>query len=183
MAVQMKVFFDMFDAQHRSFTFEFFATPPASWGAGVNLPTLAHIQAVYNAICDPAMTAFSTARLRKYGVQVFDTDLTGFNVGQGSIAVPNYLQFRSGVDSFGEPDPFGDLQGIENKIPCTNQDVLVFTSNNRNAVSTIGSLWTALRTALVNIGFTDVAGNTYTAGLIAQDATFFDGKRAPFRPR
>lgn len=185
MALHAVVFFDMFDDQHRTNTFEFFVPPPADFGAGVDLPTLAHIVAVANAIVASDMSGFSAARIRNFGVKVYDDDPggAGINTGTGDVPIKSYIDFASGVGSTGKVDPFGDAIGIHNKIPSGNQGVISFLNKDRNQISVVGANWDALRTALHNIGFTDVNNATYTTEMIAMEASYFLGKAEPMRPR
>jgi hypothetical protein len=182
MALLCEVFVDLFDDQHRTQTLSFFVPPPASLGTGVDLPTQAHILNFINALVGP--TNLSQARVLQYGVRVIQTDVTGVATpGDGSIALTNAFKARSGVGLVGRADPFGDLEGIEMRIPAANQSTSIFNPADRNAVNTSSSIWRAVATALQTLGYQDSHGTALTGGAVLEVATFFDGKRAPMRPR
>jgi hypothetical protein len=186
MALLCEAFFEFYDNQHRTHTFSVYITPPASMGAGVDLVTQAKLVAIANAIIDPTgagVGSFSDAQLLKYGQRIIQTDLTGINIGIGSSPIKSFTAFRSGIGTVGKVDPFGDEIGIEVKIPGTNQEDIIFSNQDRNAVSTVGDNWTALRTALVAAGFQDENGTVLTSSQIAQEAQYFLGKAGLMRPR
>ena len=182
MAVKCEVFIDFFDDQHRTATLSFFATPPASLGAGVDLPTQAHMINIIEAII--GSTGVSQAKVRRYGCLVYQDDMTTITTqGSGAIAVTNAFKTRSGIGLVGNVDPFGDLEGIELRIPAADESEVLFAPDNRNSIDTNGSNWRAIATALVAFGWQDVTGHIFTAPETIQTATFFDGKRSPMRPR
>jgi hypothetical protein len=183
MALKLLVFLDFNDQQHRRVTLEFYATPPASLGPAVDLPTQAQILAVANAMVKSDMTGISDGFINSYGVKVIQDDITGITAnGNGGVALTNAFKTRSGINTVGRIDPFGNPEGIELRIPGANQKGVIFSPTDRNVVSMTGN-WDTLRAALLAIGYQDAGGTVFISGQILQQGTFFDGKRSPMRPR
>jgi hypothetical protein len=182
MAIVAQVFIDFYDDQHRRATLEFYCTPPASLGAGVDLPTEAHIINLIEAII--GSTGVAEGKVIEYGVKVSQVDMSGITTqGSGAISMTQAFKTRSGVGLVGRVDPFGDQEGIELRIPAADISEVIFDPANRNAINTSGANWRAIATALVALGFQDSGGTVLTGGAVLEVATFFDGKRAPMRPR
>lgn len=184
MTIRCIAYFDLMDLQKRKETVEYFVTSPGAFGAGINVPTAAQLKAVVNALINTGLTGFSTCFCVRYGVRLEEDDLTGVNVGTGAISIPIAFRVLNGVGVVGKTDPItGIAEGISFRIPGANESVITFDPRNRNAVSTSNALWTALRTALVAIGYEDKSAVALTSPQIAESADLFNGKRSPTRPR
>lgn len=182
MGILCQVFIDFYDDQHRKATLEFYVTPPASLGAGVDLPTQAHIINLIEAII--GSTGIAQGKVISYGAKVIQDDMTTLTTqGSGAISMTQAFKTRSGVGLVGRVDPFGDQEGIELRIPGADISEVIFDPSNRNAVNTSASNWRAVASALVALGFQDSGGTVLTGGAVLETCTFFDGKRAPVRPR
>jgi hypothetical protein len=161
-----------------------FEVPALSFAAAQDLPTVAQIDAIINAQYANSGTGgkMSSSIVYGYEVRVVE-DSPAAAGGDGAVSTAIALKTRSGIGVTGNTDPFGNLEGEEIRIPGFNKAAAVFDPVNPNSVSTATSMWAALRTALVAVGWVSKGAHTYSSGEMMESAVQFNGKRAPKRSR
>jgi hypothetical protein len=170
------------DAQGVSETIPVLVTP-ADFGAAVDLPTAAHIEALSAALFGSAGTnGPSTQIVTGYEVAVIENAPTNIGNRNGVVATPIALKTRQGVGISGNVGLLGP-EGIELRIPGYDKSIAPLTINDRNAVTMSAAVFTAIRTALVNLGYQDPAGLVWTSSQILESGVIFNGRRAPVKPR
>lgn len=172
------------DAQNTKQTLSFRVTD-ADFGAGVNLPTNAQIEAlITDLFAAPATGTPSTSVVTGYSVEVenmfaYDAVLGG----DGTVATAIAAKTRSGIGVTGRVGPLGP-EGEEFKIPGMNKDALRFMPNAPDVINMTGAPWTAIRTVLVALGYRSmIDGTAFTTSTALETGVGFNGKRAPQRIR
>ncbi len=179
MSVKTKVHIFTSDNEQYTEDMSFFVTPSA-FGAGVDLPTVAQIEAVISAVF-AASAKPSTSMVTSYSVEVIET-LDANLGGNGAVATSIAAKTRNGIGLAGPVDRLGELTGIELRVPGLNKSAVSFDMTNPSSIIVVGSPWAAVRTALQAIGMRAPDGTDISASTI-ESATAFNGKRAPKRAR
>jgi hypothetical protein len=168
------------DAQGVKGTLSFYVAPLA-FAAAQTLPLQANIEALVSAIFGAANP--STSIVYAYSVEVLNKlDLGTELGGPGDSATVIAAKGRSGIGLVGNPGPSG-LEGEEFKIPGLNKGAVTFLTTAPNVISTVGTTWDDIRTALVALGYRFPGATAYTSGEILEAATAFNGRRAAPRSR
>lgn len=157
------------DAQGRKATLTF-RIKAAALGA-TTLPTAAKIEAVIDAIF--GADVISDAIVTGYDVRVNQDSVPGAPGGAGGSSISTAARVRN------EP-PDNWLFAV----PGIAENNVVFDPTNRNSISTVGAIWTAIRDALTDAEITiknPETGVDLADTSVATTATLYDGKRSPMR--
>lgn len=140
------------------------------------LPAAAKIDAVIDAIFAAEDTP-SNAKCTGYAIRVEQT-VPASGGGDGTSAITSAIRTRN------------DVTGVPGNwlmtIGAMNKSAVAFDTNNRNAISTVGAMWDAIRAALADaaIAVGDPDATSYVATAEADlfgSASGFDGRRSPPR--
>lgn len=171
------------DAQGVKETLSFHVAPLA-FAAAQAVPTQAHIEALIGALAAPPAGGLpSSNSVYAYSVEIENQLDFGSELGgDGSAATVIAAKARSGIGLTGRLGPNG-YEGEEFKIPGLVKANVTFLSSAPNVISTTGTTWDAIRTALHDLGYQFEGGSAYTTAQMLEAATAFNGKRAPQRSK
>lgn len=156
-----------------------FGIVTAAFGAAVNLPTAAHIEALINSIFGvPSALVPSDSIVTSYSVEVMEDAPTGAPGGEGGAAVNIAARVRSNL---------GTVDEWEVLIPGVQKNQLTFGVSDTNSINTVTSPWPGIRTAadaaLLKITSPKKPTTYIAAANLFQEGVLFTGKRSPRKPR
>jgi hypothetical protein len=156
----------------------------ANFGAGVNLPTQAHIEALIALEFGlPSAALASTSIVYAYSVEVInELDFGSFLGGDGTVASAIAAKARTGIGVSGKVGPLG-LEGEEFKVPGLNKGAMSFNPAAPAIINMTIDPWLSMRGALHDVGYAQKDGTAYTTAEMLESGVVFNGKRAPQRIR
>lgn len=170
MAIQTWIRIHVRDAQGRTGVVPIRVTD-AAFGA-TTLPTAVQVEAIIVGLFGDAEP--SNSIVTDYEVAVVQDAPSGAALGgDGSTSLPIAIRTRNSAS-----------EQFLLTIPGAELDELVFDPSNPNVISTSGTNWGALRSALSDVGFrSPESGSLVAEDEIMLTASLFNGTRAPMRPR
>jgi hypothetical protein len=182
MAVSTTIYIYTRDAQGYTERIPFLVAP-SGFGAAVDLPTVAHLDALCAALAGSGSTnGPSTQIIYAYGVETLEDAPAVIGNRNGIVATSIALKTRQGIGISGPSGRFGP-EGIEMRLPGYDKAIASVMPNDRNSVDMTNAIWTPVRTALHNLGYQDPAGLAWTTSQMLQSGVIFNGRRGAMRPK